>query len=344
MVQTDAVPDFLVMTVKATDKDFGENGRITYHLKIDDMITQETPEFSIDANTGELKTRKLLDREQRAQYDVSIDYQPCWSLAQFPFYRSCFIYSNFQLILAARDHGMPKWYETLCYLTILLVDMDDNRPEFPDSKTTNPYTFYISENDAPGVRIGQVRALDRDEGKHARVYYYLLSGSEQGAFTLDKSDGSLYTNRSFDREQRAEYDLYILANNDPDFYLTSEDRDNLTEEQVTHDGSIAKVKVYIRDVNDNAPTFERDVYYTAVNAMTKVNNFILNVTASDPDYGANGSISYYIKASNLYKYGSDKSSGSIIPSPFNITQQGQINTASYLAENNQHQCQSDRKT
>lgn len=309
VTETDAVPDFLVMTVKATDKDFGENGRITYHLKIDDMITQETPEFSIDANTGELKTRKLLDREQRAQYD---------------------------LILAARDHGMPKWYETLCYLTILLVDMDDNRPEFPDSKTTNPYTFYISENDAPGVRIGQVRALDRDEGKHARVYYYLLSGSEQGAFTLDKSDGSLYTNRSFDREQRAEYDLYILANNDPDFYLTNEDRDNLTEEQVTHDGSIAKVKVYIRDVNDNAPTFERDVYYTAVNAMTKVNNFILNATASDPDYGANGSISYYIKASNLYKYGSDKSSGSIIPSPFNITQQGQINTASYLAENNQH--------
>jgi hypothetical protein len=43
-----------------------------------------------------------------------------------------------------------------------------------------------------------------------------------------------------------------------------------------------------------------------------------------------------VKASNLYKYGSNKSSGSIIPSPFNITERGEISTATYLAENNQH--------
>lgn len=47
-------------------------------------------------------------------------------------------------------------------------------------------------------------------------------------------------------------------------------------------------------------------------------------------------LTYYIKASNLYKYRSEKSSGSIIPSPFNISQKGEIYTATYLAENNQH--------
>ena len=52
------------MTVKATDVDENENGRITYHLKVDGQDVQETDEFSIDANTGELRSKKFLDREE----------------------------------------------------------------------------------------------------------------------------------------------------------------------------------------------------------------------------------------------------------------------------------------
>lgn len=59
------------MTVKATDKDAGENGRITYHLKVDEHNIQETDDFIIDAETGELRSKKYLDREERAKYDVS---------------------------------------------------------------------------------------------------------------------------------------------------------------------------------------------------------------------------------------------------------------------------------
>lgn len=236
----------------------------------------------------------------------------------------------------ARDHGLPKWYESTRRLTILLVDANDNRPEFPDSATSNPYHFMVVENDERNVRIGQVKALDRDEGKHAKVYYYLIMGNEDRAFYLDRTDGSLYTNKSFDREETEEYNLYILANNEPDFFLAPEDRDKMTENDIIHDSSIAKVKVTIIDLNDNPPRFHQSVYYAAVNAMANINDFVANVTATDPDNAENGTLTYYVKASNLYKYGSNKSSGSIIPSPFNITQGGQLNTATYLAENNQH--------
>ncbi|XP_017767839.1 PREDICTED: cadherin-87A isoform X2 [Nicrophorus vespilloides] len=309
IIETAAIPDFLVMTVKATDKDSGENGRITYHLRIDGENVQETEEFAIEEKTGELKCKRMLDREVQGRYE---------------------------LVLVARDHGMPKWFETVRYLTILLVDMNDNRPEFPDTKTTNPYIFYVDENDEKNLRIGQVKALDRDEGKHAKVYYYMLAGDEDHAFRLDKLDGSLYTNKSFDREEKSEYNLFILANNDPDFYLTDEDRHRLSDDEIMHDIGVAKVLVVINDKNDNAPKFVKPTYYAAVNAMANINNFIANVSAIDPDAGPNGTITYYIKASNLYKYGSDKSSGSIIPSPFNISQTGHLNTATYLAENNQH--------
>lgn len=52
------------------------------------------------------------------------------------------------------DHGSPTWYETLRFLTVLLVDTNDNRPEFPDSATANPYKFYVKENSERDIRIG----------------------------------------------------------------------------------------------------------------------------------------------------------------------------------------------
>lgn len=58
------------MTVKASDKDVGENGRITYHFKVDGHNVQETDDFIIDADTGELRSKKYLDREEKAKYEV----------------------------------------------------------------------------------------------------------------------------------------------------------------------------------------------------------------------------------------------------------------------------------
>lgn len=92
----------------------------------------------------------------------------------------------------------------------------------------------------------------------------------------------------------------------------------------------------VRDLNDNEPVFDHPIYYAAVSATSEVNTFVINVTANDPDAGLNGSLTYYIKASNLFKFGSNRSSGSIIPSPFNISYSGGIYTATHLLENNQH--------
>lgn len=243
---------------------------------------------------------------------------------------------TFQLTLVARDHGSPIWYESERYLSIVLVDMNDNKPEFPDSKTSNPYHFYITENNDLHVKVGQVQALDIDEGNHAKVYYYMIIQSDPEAFYIDRLDGNIFANMSFDREMKDEYRLFILASNDPEFYLSYEDRQLLTADELMHDSSIAEVIISINDLNDNAPVFEQTLYYAAVNAMADLNQLVAKVSAVDFDFGPNKSLTYYIKASNLYKYGSNKSTGSIIPSPFNISQNGEICTATYLAENNQH--------
>ena len=58
------------MQLRAEDRDSGSNGEVRYHLKVNETNVQETPEFSLDAKSGELRSRKALDREERAAYEV----------------------------------------------------------------------------------------------------------------------------------------------------------------------------------------------------------------------------------------------------------------------------------
>nr|XP_012135515.1 PREDICTED: cadherin-87A isoform X2 [Megachile rotundata] len=295
------VPNYLILTVKAIDRDPGENGHVNYHLKVGNRNVQETEEFSIDQDTGELRSKIILDREAK---------------------------SKFELVLVAADHGTPTAYETLRLLTIQLVDTNDNAPQFFDE-----YHFHVSENRPKDYFIGKVTAEDKDEGRHAKVYYYIEAGNEDYAFYLDKSDGSIYANKSFDREVRDKYILLILASNDPNIYINAMDAKRSVTQST--DQGHANVTITILDENDNPPIFERNDYYAGVNSMANINDFVTKVTASDLDVGDNGTLHYYIASANLYKYGSEKPSGSIVPSPFNVTQDGKILTSGYMAEYNQ---------
>ncbi|XP_063989387.1 cadherin-87A isoform X2 [Diachasmimorpha longicaudata] len=299
--ENSGVPNYLVMTVRAIDEDSGENGRINYYLKVGNRNVPETDEFVIDQETGELRAKIILDREVK---------------------------SKFELVLVATDHGNPTNYESLRLLTILLVDTNDNVPEFYEE-----YNFQVPENRPKDYVVGRVAAEDKDEGRHARVYYYIAGGNDNSSFYIDKSDGTIYANRTFDRETRDSYVLSILAANDPDLYVSSSDADKSVILNPEH-GHV-NVTITILDENDSPPVFERSDYYTGINSMANVNDIVAKVNAYDQDLGENGTLYYYVASANLYKYGSDKPSGSIVPSPFNVSQDGKLRTSGYMAEYNQ---------
>ena len=150
---------------------------------------------------------------------------------------------------------------------------------------------------------------------------------------MDKSDGTIYSNKSFDREIRDIYVLSILAANDPDLYISPQDAGQPLTNNPEH-GHV-NVTITVLDENDSPPIFERSDYYAGINSMANVNDFVAKVTASDLDLGDNGTLHYYVAGAYLYKYGSEKPSGSIIPSPFNVTQDGKLVTSGYMAEYNQ---------
>lgn len=63
------------------------------------------------------------------------------------------IKNRYEIILAVKDQGHPS-FETLRFLTIHFVDESENKPEFPTS--SNPYRFFVLENNSKDTRIGML--------------------------------------------------------------------------------------------------------------------------------------------------------------------------------------------
>ncbi|KAL0831734.1 hypothetical protein ABMA28_001276 [Loxostege sticticalis] len=299
-----AQADYLITTIKATDEDTGENGRVSYFLKVDNQNVGETQEFSLDRDSGELRTKTFLDREHKSEY---------------------------QLVIVAVDNGTPAQFESLRLLSVVLADDDDNAPRFPHAL----HQFSIKENLPAGIIVGTVKATDKDSGEHGKVYYHILEGNQDGAFTLDRTQGIIRANISFDREKQSEYTLTIYASNNPILEHAAAILNSIDNSTDGQDPGVVVVKIKILDENDNEPKFQHKIYYAGIKHTARVNEPVISVVAEDPDLDENGTLIYMVAASNLYKFGASKSSGSVVPSPFNISQDGVLMTAHYMSEYNQ---------
>lgn len=121
---------------------------------------------------------------------------------------------------------------------------------------------------------------------------------------------------NFCREETSSYNLYVLASKKPDLHITDEEREGFQLEALDRNSTVAKIRVTVLDVNDNPPVFERSVYNVGINAKAKIGELVTLVNATDMDQGLNGTLEMLIISSNLYKFGSKRSTGSIVPSPF----------------------------
>ncbi|KAI5703141.1 hypothetical protein M8J75_008227 [Diaphorina citri] len=219
----------LVTKVKAEDGDFGENGRVTYHFNVNGSQVQHTAQFSIDPDSGAITTRAMLDREEKSSY---------------------------QVYLVARDHGSPMHLESMQPLLIYIEDEDDHQPVFETSNRT--IIFFTKENVPLHSRIGKVQAIDLDEGNNSIIFYFIISGNDNGSFQLDKRDGSIYNQINMDRETQAMYEIFIKASSDENY---AENENNSSDD----DNSVVLVRILVEDENDNPPEFDQPQYYRECN-------------------------------------------------------------------------------
>ncbi|KRK02312.1 uncharacterized protein Dyak_GE19644, isoform C [Drosophila yakuba] len=143
-----------VVKLTAKDRDSGENSYISYSIANLNAVP-----FEIDHFSGIVKTTSLLDFETMKR--------------------------NYELIVRASDWGLPYRRQTEIKLSIVVKDINDNRPQF---ERVNCYGK-VTKSAPMGTEVFVTSAIDFDAGDI--ISYRLSDGNEDGCFNLDPTSGSL---------------------------------------------------------------------------------------------------------------------------------------------------------
>ncbi|XP_072486686.1 protocadherin beta-17-like [Notamacropus eugenii] len=170
----------VVAVFSIRDRDSGDNGRMTCSMQ-EDLPFVLKQQFE---NIYILVTEETLDRENRAEYNITI---------------------------TVTDFGSPR-LKTEHNITVTISDINDNPPIF--NQTT--YTLYLRENNSPAIHIGSVSASDRDTGTNAKVTYSLLPLEDENLplfsyISISSDNGNLYALRSLDYETIQTFQFTVRA-------------------------------------------------------------------------------------------------------------------------------------
>ncbi|XP_060233363.1 protocadherin beta-14 [Meriones unguiculatus] len=173
-VQENSPVGSLVVTVSARDLDAGAHGELSYSLF--QSSNQVLRAFEINADTGEIRVRKLLDFEEIQSYCMEIE---------------------------ASDGG---GLSGKCTVVIDVMDVNDNAPELTMSLLVSD----IPEN-SPETVVAIFGISDPDSGDNGKT---VCSIPDHLPFFLKATEGNFYTlltEGPLDRESRAEYNITITV-------------------------------------------------------------------------------------------------------------------------------------
>lgn len=258
------VPGERVATVVASDADSGKNAEVTYSLEAF-PLSAEAPGglFTIDPDTGDVRVRAALDREQRDSYEFQV---------------------------TARDKGVPSLQGSTT-VVVRVADRNDNEPRFMQ----DVFTFYVKENLQPNSPVGMVTVMDADVGRNAELSLSIQPGGDQQAppagpssiFSIENDTGTIYSTVSFDRELQTSYTFRVKA----------------VDGGEPARSATATVSLFVMDENDNAPlvTSPANSSYTVLPPSSHQRTMVAIVEARDSDAGQNAELSYSLVGGNPFR-------------------------------------------
>ncbi len=197
--------------------------------------------FDVNVKTGSLFVKDRIDREELCGSN-----QKC------------------ALNLEALAQNPHRLYR----LEIIILDVNDNAPFFPDSA----HILNFTEDANLGERFPLPIAKDSDVGSNS-LKDYKLSSNEY--FSVDVHSGQtsisaeLVLQKALDREKQAVIHLILTA---------------IDGGKPPKSGTLSIV-VNVMDVNDNKPIFSKPLYKVKVKENTQIGTKIISVSASDLDEG-----------------------------------------------------------
>ncbi|XP_066580030.1 cadherin EGF LAG seven-pass G-type receptor 1 isoform X2 [Amia ocellicauda] len=252
-----------VITLKATDPDEGEAGRLDYTMEAL-FDSRSNDYFYMDSQTGTITTTQALDREVKDTHVFKV---------------------------MAADNGTPRRF-TIAYLTVTVSDTNDHSPIFEQTE----YKVSIRENLEVGFEVMTIRATDGDAPSNANMIYRIVNGDgNNSAFEIDPRTGLVRIRVRPDRETMSKYQLIVEANDqgkDPGprsatatVYITVEDEnDNSPQfsekryvvqvpENIAVNSKVAQVEATDKDEGNNAK-----VHYSIISGNVKGQFYIHSPT------------------------------------------------------------------
>ncbi|XP_066185596.1 protocadherin gamma-B5-like [Sylvia atricapilla] len=165
----------LVLRIRATDADTGSNGQVSYSFgNVPDSIRSL---FTIDSDSGEVRTAGPLDFEEKNKYIFSLE--------------------------ATDGGGLTSQSKA----QIDITDENDNAPEITILSLSSP----VPEDAPTGTVVALLKVRDRDSGENGQVSCEL---SGEAPLSIVASPGGSYkvvTASALDREQAAEQRVTVVA-------------------------------------------------------------------------------------------------------------------------------------
>uniref|UniRef100_A0A8C5DN79 Cadherin domain-containing protein n=1 Tax=Gouania willdenowi TaxID=441366 RepID=A0A8C5DN79_GOUWI len=251
--------DTVISVVSVSDKDSGDNGVVD--LRIPDNMPFKLRESS--DNYYELVVSEPLDREKVPEYVITF---------------------------TVTDRGSPPLSDNET-MTLELLDVNDNVPQFPQSF----YTIRVMENNAPGDLLSSLTAFDPDLHENQYLVYFIIekeiaNTSMSMLFSINPENGNLYALKTFDYEMEKEFLFHIEARDSGSPPLSS----NVT------------VHIIIVDQNDNAPVIEK------IPRSTDKGSLVAKVIALDTDSVHNSRITYqFLQVTDATLFSLDQYNGEI---------------------------------
>ncbi|XP_037398896.1 protocadherin gamma-A11-like isoform X2 [Pygocentrus nattereri] len=185
-VMENNTPGVSIFSVTASDKDSGNNARISYFLE--DVLVNgvsASTYISVHAESGEILAVRSFDYEQTKEFNIRVK---------------------------AQDGGNPPLSSNVS-VKIIIQDQNDNAPQvlYPVQTGGSVVAEMVPRSADVGYLVSKVVAVDVDSGQNAWLSYKLQKATDRALFEVGAQNGEIRTVRQVTDKDAVKQKLTVVV-------------------------------------------------------------------------------------------------------------------------------------
>ncbi|XP_072295759.1 protocadherin gamma-C5-like isoform X2 [Eucyclogobius newberryi] len=189
-LKENGVPGSILYSVSASDRDFGENSKVSYSI-----LDSKVQDVSVSSYV-------YINSENGSIYSMhSFDYEKL---------------KVFQIMVQAKDQGSPS-LSSNATVHVFILDQNDNAPAviYPSSAGLGSLSLQRMPRTAKaGYLVTKVTAVDADSGHNAWISYKVAEATDASLFSVNQYTGEVRTKRAVAEQDDSSQRLLIEIRDD----------------------------------------------------------------------------------------------------------------------------------